>query len=239
MPNSRFKDRILPVQSEFSEQFGGSAETFYQTLFDTIMRFGGLRPFTEVYDLSESPQLSIEEMASSPMMMQFLQSLILIKQPQRVLEIGTFIGISALSMASVLPERGQVVTIEKYDHFACIARENFLRNKLYHKIQLIEGDAYKEIKKLKSTQPFDLIFLDGNKERYEDYFQVLDPLLAIHGVFVVDDVLFHGDVLNDVQKTEKGAGVKKFLERVEKDKRYHKTLLPIANGVMVMFKLFL
>jgi caffeoyl-CoA O-methyltransferase len=234
--NLTFRDKMLPIQPVFREYFGGDDESLFPVLYDAMVRFSGLKLPTEEFDIQRSEKVSIEEMASSPMLLRFLQILILIKQPRRILEIGTFIGISAMYMASVLPQDGQVVTIEKYDHFTDIARHNFARNGLDKKIQLIEGDAFEELRKLEQKQYFDMVFLDGNKERYSEYFELLDPLLVPNGLLVVDDVFFHGDVLNEKPKSEKGLGVRKFLERVQTSRDYHKAILPVANGIMLMLK---
>lgn len=230
-----FHDKLLPVQPVLREQFAGEEGSFYETLYQTIARFIGLRSPRETFTLQQSEQVSLEEMASNPVMLRFLQTLVLLKQPQQILEIGAFIGVSAMSMASVLPVGGRLVTIEKYDHFAAIANKNFAANRLADRIQLIQGDAFAELAKL-NGRLFDLIFLDGNKERYHDYFNVLDRLLAPRGLLVVDDVFFHGDVLNLVPRTEKGAGVQKLLDKVERLAGYHKAILPVSNGMLLLIK---
>jgi caffeoyl-CoA O-methyltransferase/O-methyltransferase len=234
--NLTFKDKMLPIQPVFREFFEGDEQSLFAALYGAITRFGGLKLPDEELELQLSEKISIEEMASSPMLLRFLQMLILIKQPKRILEIGTFIGLSAMYMARVLPQDGQVVTIEKYDHFADIARQNFTRNALHQKIQLIEGDAFEELRRPDLTRKFDMVFLDGNKERYHQYFELVDPLLVPLGLLVVDDVFFHGDVLNEKPKTEKGLGVRKFLEAIETNDNYYKAILPIGNGIMLMLK---
>jgi caffeoyl-CoA O-methyltransferase/O-methyltransferase len=139
-------------------------------------------------------------------------------------------------MAKVLPEGGRLTTIEKYDEFARIAAENIRNNGLSERIDIICGDAFDELPKLDPNQLFDFVFLDGNKERYLEYFKLLDPRLRPGGLMIVDDVLFQGDVLNDEPKTEKGIGVKRFLQAVESADQYTKILLPISNGLMLMYK---
>tara|TARA_B100000749_G_C18208079_1_gene374843 strand:- start:153 stop:662 length:510 start_codon:yes stop_codon:yes gene_type:complete len=169
--------------------------------------------------------------------MRLLETLILIKRPMRVLEIGTFVGLSAMHMARVMPARGQVTTIEKYGHFAEIARHNFAQNGFQDKIRLIEGDALEQLNKLDSAERFDMAFLDGNKERYAEYLMILDRLLVPRGLLVVDDVFFQGDTFNETPKTDKGAGVKKLLDLAKSMNSYSKTILPIGNGVMLMVRL--
>jgi caffeoyl-CoA O-methyltransferase/O-methyltransferase len=232
----RFHDMVLPCQSVYREKFAGDEEEFYPALYEALVRFSGLRLPTEEFRLQQSDQVAIEEQASSPMLLRLLQLLIFLTRPMRVLEVGTFIGISALYMARALPDGGRVVTVEKYEHFADLARQNVLTNHLQHKIQLLVGDAGEVLRRLDRSEPFDMIFLDGNKERYDQHFLLLDALLALHGLLVVDDVLFHGDVLNERPTSAKGAGVREFLEQVERRPGYQKLLLPIGNGVMLMRK---
>lgn len=231
-----FRDRILPNQPLHREQFEGSEQEFYAALYETLERFSGMRSPEEEFRLHTSDQLSTQLIASSPIALRFLQVLILLKRPRRILEIGTFIGLSALSMARVLPENGRIVTIEKYAHCAELAHRNFATNGLDDKIELIYGDAMEVLRRFESSQRFDMIFLDGNKERYHEYFALLDPLLVPQGLLVVDDVLFLGDVLNRRQKTAKGLGARLFLEAVETRQDYQKILLPLGNGIMLLVK---
>ncbi|MGH9877874.1 MAG: O-methyltransferase [Nitrososphaerales archaeon] len=234
--NLTFQDKTLPSQPLFREYFEGDEESFLTALYNTIVKFSGLISPMEKFEIYKSEEVDFELMASSPIMLQFLQYLVLITSAKRILEIGTFVGVSAMSMASVLSEDGRVITIEKYGHFADIARRNVIRNKLSDKVEVIHGDAFQELKKLANTQLFDFIFLDGNKERYYEYFTLLDPLLKGNGVLVVDDVFFHGDVLNGKPKSKKGAGVLKFLENVRTLDSYFKVILPVSNGMMLMLK---
>ena len=231
-----FRDTVLPSQPILQREFEGDEGSFYTALHEAVVTFSGLKFPTEEFHLQQSPQVSIEAMASSPMILRFLQLLILLKQPKRVLELGTFLGISTMQMARVLPEGGRIVTMEKYDHFADLARQNFLTNGLAHKIQLIQGDAFAELQKLDRAERFDMIFLDGNKERYDEYFPLLDAHLVPQGLLVVDDVLYHGDVLNERPKSEKGIGVRKLLERVKARADYQKAMLPVGNGLLLMVK---
>ena len=80
------------------------------------------------------------------------------------------------------------------------------------------------------------LFIDGNKERYKDYFESLEPLLSPNGVIIVDDCFFHGDVYNDKPQTEKGQGTKDFLDAAAKRDDYVRLALPLSNGVYIMMK---
>lgn len=227
---------ILPSQPEMRECFEGNEEFFFAALYQTIHKFSGLDKNTEGIELKQAQGFSTELFASNPMVLRFLQMLVLLKQPQKILEIGTFIGRATIYMAKVLPENAKIVTMEKYDYFCDVARQNFVNNGVDSKIHLIEGDSLANLANMNSSETFDMIFLDGNKEKYIEYFKILDARLENDGLFVVDDVLFHGDALNEKPKTEKGQGVKNFLEFVKDREDYYKMMLPIKNGMMLMYK---
>ena len=161
---------MLPTQPVFREYFDGSEENHLDALHDAIVKFTGLMSPTEKFRIYDSDEIKFEELASAPIVLEFLQSLILITKSKYVLEIGTFVGVSAMYMASVLAEGGRVVTIEKYGRFADIARRNVTQNKPNDKIKVIHGDALQEIKKLANTRLFDFIFLDGDKAQREKGF---------------------------------------------------------------------
>ncbi len=231
-----FADKLLPDQPLHTDLYNGDSGALWQGLYDVIARSSGLSTPYQDFDLALTDRFTVEEMASNPVSLRFLQLLIHLSGARRVLEIGAFIGVSAMTMARALPKGGEVTTIEKFDHFAAICRDNFARNGLSSRIRLLEGDAGTVIDGLLADQPFDLIFIDGAKERYAEYFDRLEPLLNPGGLFVVDDVFFHGDALNDPPRTEKGAGVRAFLDRAEQATGYHRILLPVANGMMLMMK---
>lgn len=235
-PTVSLWDKILPDQPPNTEFYAGPAEAFHRSLFETIARASGIRLPTEEFQLELSDRVPYEVMASNPIGLRLLQFLVRLSGARRVFEIGTYIGLSAMAMARALPEGGEVVTVEKFDHFAGIARRNFARNGLVDRIRLLEGDAFELIGGLPRGEPFDIVFIDGNKERYAEYFRALEPLLRPGGLAIVDDCLFHGDVLNARPRTEKGAGVKEFMELAGSRAGWLRLAIPISNGVMVMIK---
>jgi caffeoyl-CoA O-methyltransferase/O-methyltransferase len=83
---------------------------------------------------------------------------------------------------------------------------------------------------------FDVVFIDGNKERYADYFHMTEPLVRKGGVIVVDDSFFHGDVLNAKPNGEKGKGVRDMLDVAEKLSNWPRILLPVSNGLLLLCK---
>ncbi len=139
-----------------------------------------------------------------------------------------------MAFAQSLPENGKVITIEKFKNFADIARRNFKRNKLDEKIDLLEGDAFEILGKLKGREQFDFIFIDGNKEKYRHYMEVSIPLLSPGGIIAVDDCFFHGDALNVSPITEKGKGSKEALNFSATLSGWIRIALPISNGILLL-----
>ena len=236
MTNITFVDQLLPNQPLLKKYFEGEEKKYFANLYDMVSTSCNIRKPTNEFNLKESPTVSTELMASSPILLRFLETMVYLKKPRSILEVGTFIGLSAMYIAKAMHTTGRLITIEKFEHFADIALNNFKANKIEDKIQLIQGDAFEVLEHLSEAEPFDMIFLDANKERYSEYFDILDNLLNPDGLLIVDDVLFHGDVLNEKPVTEKGVGVRRFLDKVENIDSYHKVLLPIANGIMLMIK---
>lgn len=232
----QFHERVLPTQHVIGDYFQGDRDDLAQAVYVAATQFGDVRPPTEEFDLVVSDRIPVEEMASNPVALRFLGFLAGLVQPRRVLEIGSFIGLSSMTIAKPLAPGATVTTLERFDHVATIARENFARNGFADRIRLIEGDAFEIIDGFPSDATFDLIFLDGNKDRYDDYFRMLDPRLAPGGLFLVDDVFFHGDALHEDPSSEKGRGVRRFLEAAAASTDYDRAILPISNGLMLMRK---
>jgi caffeoyl-CoA O-methyltransferase len=141
-----------------------------------------------------------------------------------------------MTMARAMPAGGKLTTIEKFDHFADICRRNFAANGLADRITIVEGDAFEALAKVPHGELFDLAFIDGNKERYADYFEILEPRVRSGGLILVDDVFFHGDVLNAEATTEKGEGCKRFMALAARRDNYVKLALPLCNGLMLLLK---
>jgi len=229
----RFCDKLLPDQHEHTHYFKDGPD-YVAALYDAICRSSGIASPDEEFKLEKADEFTVEEMASNPVSVRFLEFLIQVSGVKRVLEIGTFIGVSAMYFARALPKGGEVVTIEKFDRFAAIARRNFAANGLADRITLMEGDAFEVIDELPKDKKFDLVFIDGNKERYKDYFVRTEPLLSPTGISLVDDCYFHGDAINREPTTDKGRGARAFLDYAATRDDYLRVALPIANGIMMM-----
>jgi predicted O-methyltransferase YrrM len=228
-------DKLLPDQPLNNPYFQG--QDYHRALYELIVQTSGLKRPTETFDLALSDKVSVEEMASNPVQLRFLELIVRLTDARRIIEIGAFIGLSAMTMARAMRPGGKLTTIEKFDHFADICRRNVAANGLADRVKILQGDAMTVIDELPPDDVFDLVFIDGNKEHYADYFERLAPRVRRGGMVLVDDVLFHGDVLNAQPKTEKGEGVKAFMKLAATRSDYFRLTLPICNGLMLMQKL--
>lgn len=173
----------------------------------------------------ESPQ-----MLTGPLEGMLLQFLVWALGARRVLEIGTFSGFSAQMMAAALPDDGVLVTCEVDPQAEAVAREYFARSPHGHKIDLRMGPALETLQSL--SGPFDLVFIDADKENYVSYYERALELLAPRGLIVVDNVLWGGRVLDPQRESDHA--IVQFNERVRQDPRVRHVLLTVRDGVMLI-----
>lgn len=131
-----------------------------------------------------------------------LLSLIKIKQPKAILEIGTAIGYSAYRMAKAC-QHSQVVTIDINEDRLVVAKEFLSNTDEVERIHIVHGDACDEVEQLRKHAPYDFIFIDATKGQYRHYFDTFFPMLASNGVIVSDNVFFKGMVFGQNQVNEK------------------------------------
>jgi caffeoyl-CoA O-methyltransferase len=173
-------------------------------------------------------------MMSGLVEVRLLQALIAISGARRVLEVGTFTGFGALSMAAALPDDGKVVTLERKEETAAVARKHIERSKHGHKIELIVGDARTELAELDG--PFDLVFIDAWKFDYVRYYEEGLRLLSPRGVIVADNVLWSGTVVDGSADDDQGAAVRTFNEHVQADPRVRNVLLTVGDGLLLAWR---
>ena len=175
-----------------------------------------------------------------PASARLLRSLVIATGARRVLEIGTCIGYSAIWMAEALPADGMLVTLEADAGRAAIARSNIERAGLSGRISVIVGDANRYLHKI--AGPFDLVFQDSDKQRYESMLDRLVGLLRPGGVLATDNVLWNGEVVEGYvsppQRDEADtAALRRYNERLAADQRLLTTFLPVGDGVALSVKL--
>ncbi len=167
---------------------------------------------------------------------QFLQTIIKISNTKKILEVGSFTGFSALSMASVLPSDGILISLDKNFEFSSKAK-SFYEKAKEKKIKQIIKPAMDSLKELKnSNQKFDLIFIDADKENYINYFDISINMVVSGGLIIIDNVLWHGEV-SDKSKNDKFTNIiREFNDHLKKDNRVTKNIIPIGDGLTICIK---
>lgn len=165
-----------------------------------------------------------------------LQMLCKLKRPQNILEIGTFTAYSTIAMALALDDDAKITTIERNDENEDIILEFVEKAGQSHKIDLIIGDALEVIPQLDIK--WDLVFIDGDKREYNQYFDLIIDKVSPSGLIIADNVLWSGKVLieSEVEKDEQTAAVDAFNKKVSQDNRVDSLLLPFRDGLMILVK---
>ena len=180
----------------------------------------------------------IKRMQISISQCHFLHLIVKISNTKKILEIGTFTGLSGLTMSLSLPSDGKLVTLDKNTERNKIASNFFKKAKQESKIKTIIGPALESLSSLKKKeQKFDLIFIDADKENYKNYYNQSLDLIEKNGLIIVDNVLWHGEVV-DVKKQDKFPTIiREFNSYINKDKRTENIIIPVGDGLTVCRKL--
>lgn len=157
-------------------------------------------------------------------------------KPDRILEIGTFTGFSALCLAEGLSSNGVLHTIELREEDAAIAEQFFKRSPLEKKINLHIGNAVDIIGEL--DESWDLVFIDADKAGYVNYFNLVFPKLRPNGFILADNVLFHGQVLDAEIKGKNAKAIQAFNEYIASREDIEKVMMPVRDGIYLIRKLY-
>jgi caffeoyl-CoA O-methyltransferase len=165
---------------------------------------------------------------------QLLSQISRMVSPRRILEIGTFTGYSALCLAKGLVAEGQLHTIEIREEDAATARRFFDRSDDGHRMHIHTGDACHVIEALKEA--WDLVFIDADKVNYTRYYESVLPRTRPGGWIIADNVLFHGQVLQDPVKGKHAIAIDAFNNHVRHDPRVEHVMLTVRDGLMLIRK---
>lgn len=194
---------------------------------------------TEMLDRIEKEAIETYVPIIRKEMQTFLKTLLAIKKPARILEVGTAVGFSAILMAEYNPVKCEIVTIENYEKRIPIARENFKRTGKEEQITLLEGDAAEVLKEIK--EPFDFIFMDAAKGQYIHFMPEVLRLLKKDGILVSDNVLQDGDIIESrYVVTRRNRTIHKrmrdYLYQLTHHEELVTSILPIGDGITVSVK---
>jgi len=180
----------------------------------------------------------MQRMQISETQAHFLQLIIKINNIKKCLEIGTFTGFSAASIALALPDEGILISLDKDEKIAQIANNFFKKADLDKKIEIKVASALDSLKKIaKEGQVFDLIFIDADKANYVNYFNYSLDLIKSGGIIIIDNVFWYGDAYNKNKNDKKTNIIREFNLHVKNDKRVEKFIIPLGDGLTVCRKL--
>lgn len=202
-----------------------------------------IEAYAEAHSMPESPvcralreetsrTMAHAQMLVGPLEGAFLKMMTRLAGAKRVLEIGMFTGYSALCFAEALPEDGTVVTCEIDEQPAALARRYIAQSRFGSKISIRIGAALDTMRTLDG--PFDLIFIDADKTNYLNYYRRSLDLLAPHGVILIDNVLWSGEVLKQTPPDESTAAIQALNRTVSADPRVTAVLVTIRDGILMV-----
>lgn len=186
----------------------------------------------------ETSRRSNSGMQIGPDQAQFMQLLAHTIGARRYLEIGVFTGYSSLAMALALPADGRIVACDVSEEYTAVARRYWAQAGIAEKIDLRVAPALETLEWLvkERTEPFDMAFIDADKENVEKYFEYCLKLVRPGGLILVDNVLWSGRVANSSVNDADTCALRNVSARAAKDDRVEVSLLPVCDGILVARK---
>ena len=180
----------------------------------------------------------IKRMQISVSQCHFLHLITRVSKIKSVLEIGTFTGLSTLSIALALPDNGNLIALDRNESTNNVAMDFFKKANQEKKIKTIIKPALDSLNELKKNNKiFDMVFIDADKENYKNYYNHSLDLINKDGLIIVDNVLWHGEVVDKTKNDKLTNAIRDFNFYVKNDKKTEQTILPLGDGFMVCRKL--
>jgi caffeoyl-CoA O-methyltransferase len=208
---------IDPLVQQYAEKYTSSEDALLKEIAD--------------YTYANHPQ---SNMLSGHLQGKFLEMISCMVRPMRVLEVGTFMGYSAICLAKGLQPTGKLHTLELREDDAARAKSYFDRSFFKEQIILHIGDALKIIGEL--NESWDLVFIDADKVNYVNYFNLVFPKVRSIGFILADNVLFHGEVLEKEIKGKNAIAIQAFNDHLSGRTDIERLLLPVRDGISVIRK---
>ena len=174
----------------------------------------------------------IKRMQVDPTQCHFLHLIIKVSNIKNVLEIGTFTGLSALSISLALPDNGKLIALDKNEETNKIALDFFKKANQEYKIQTIIKPALESLRELKNNK-FDMVFIDADKMNYKEYYEKSLKLINKNGLIIIDNVLWHGEVADKENLDKYTVNMREFNAYVANDKRVEQIIIPLGDGMTV------
>lgn len=224
-------DRLLPDQPLMRMLYEG--KNYYKDLGSLMTGIVRYETVHDKFKILLPEGRTYESLGTEISTLFFYQMIIRLGGYKTVLELGTFIGVSAMFFSEMAEK---VHTVEFGEEFYKIALKNINANKVKN-ISAWNEDAETFLKTaIKSCRRYDFIFLDAAKEKYDKLLPLAWGCLGDNGMIVVDDVFMQGDCINHIPKTDKGNGVKRMLKNIQKMKNIRKVILPIGDGILLIMR---
>ena len=208
---------INPIANQYIETYSNATPSYLKAMYEAT--------------IAEHPHAHLQSNWHQGGLLSFISKLV---RPTHILEIGTFTGFSTLCLAEGLQENGMIHTIELRAADAIKANSYFEASPHASKIKLHQGDAKKIIPTL--NYQWDLIFIDADKTGYQAYYDLVLPTLNKDGLIIVDNVLFHGEVLEEKVAGKSAKAIQAFNEYVLNDESTEQTILTIRDGLTLIRK---
>jgi predicted O-methyltransferase YrrM len=168
----------------------------------------------------------------------FLELITKISKAKKILEIGTFTGLSTLSMSLGLPDDGSLISLDKNKKTNIMALEFFKKANQDKKIKTIIKPALESLKELKNDKfNFDIIFIDADKSNYQNYYDGAINLVKKNGLIIIDNVLWHGEVADENNNDKLTNIIRDFNKYVNNDEKTEQVIIPLGDGLNVCRKL--
>ena len=174
----------------------------------------------------------IKRMQIDPSQCCFLHLIIKISNIKNALEIGTFTGLSTLSISLALPDDGKLIALDKNEETNKVALNFFKKANQDHKIKTIVKPALKSLDELKNNK-FDMVFIDADKMNYKEYYERSLKLINKNGLIIIDNVLWHGEVADEDNLDKYTVNIREFNKHVSNDKRVEPIIIPLGDGMTV------
>ena len=174
----------------------------------------------------------IKRMQIDPTQCYFLHLIIKVANIKNVLEIGTFTGLSALTISLALPNDGKLIALDKNEETNKVAVDFFKKAKQDHKIQTIIKPAIDSLEELKNEK-FDMIFIDADKMNYKSYYENSLKLIKKCCLIIIDNVLWHGEVVDEKNNDKFTKNMREFNNFISEDKRVEQVIFPLGDGMTV------
>ena len=173
-----------------------------------------------------------KRMQIDPSQCYFLHLIIKISNIKNVLEIGTFTGLSALTISLALPDDGRLIALDKNQATNNVAINFFQKANQDHKIKTIIKPALESLNELKNTK-FDMVFIDADKMNYKEYYEISLEQVNKGGLIIIDNVLWHGEVADEENLDKYTVNIREFNAYISKDKRVEQIIVPLGDGMTI------